>query len=274
MLACIWPFPTRSVRLAATVAAAIVAASSIAVSVLAQDGGQSAPEPDTTSLVSLEFPGGSALDYVEAVRRATGVLNIMVAAEAAEVRVPPVTLRRVTRQAALDLLDGRQVRTLRHAIELAVREMPTYDVDEEPTFQIVAEVHGDQPRSAARVWTVRGLVDGGLSSEAILSAVELAMEMTGAGGGGPDVRFHQDTGLLIARGEQDHLAVIEQVVAGLSQSRQERSANEAATLRAEYDRLQARIAELGQMVQAKEAELVELRTQLQQLRNERPGNPR
>ena len=77
----------------------------------------------------------------------------------------PIDVARDPAVAALDLLTGRGVRTIRHAIELEVRAMPTYEAGEEPTFQVFAEVHGDQPHIDSRVWTVRGLVDGGISSQ-------------------------------------------------------------------------------------------------------------
>jgi chromosome segregation ATPase len=64
---------------------------------------------------------------------------------------------------------------------------------------------------------VAGLLDEDYTSESVLSAVETALEVV-ASTTRPDVRFHEDTALLIVSGDHDQLEAIEQVLDRLNES--------------------------------------------------------
>lgn len=245
------------------------------------------PQDEPLALISLEFSGGSAMDYVATIRQAAGETNIVVAPEADQIRMPPVKLAQVTVAAALDLLDGRNFRRPDRTVELAVRNMPMYDTAERRIYQIVAEVMGFHESSHAQIWTVSNLLTNGIPSEAVLGAVEMALEVVGSSTE-LDIRFHEDTGLLIARGDQEQLEVINEVLDRLNESvrlsHQDAERGEAllrleaaetaqrqaqalvATLQQKVEALEWRVADLQRIVEDKERQLAVVTTELGETR--------
>ena len=258
-------------------------------------GGQA----DAPHLISLKFPGGTAVAYINAIRKAAGELNVVVAHEAGEIRMPPVSLNRVTPAAALDLLDDRSHREHDRRVELKVRVMPTYDVAEQPTYQIMAHVSGRPRTIGAHVWTIAEILTDDITAEGVLSAVEMALEIVGSDTK-LDIRFHEDTRLIIARGDQAQLEAIEEVIVRLNDAREEsgrsalqemtarlaevdtaradafnrvaeaealalRPSEEAGAFRREMERLEVRSDELQRMVDRKDHELARARSDIRAL---------
>jgi septal ring factor EnvC (AmiA/AmiB activator) len=95
--------------------------------------------------------------------------------------------------------------------------MPIYDTLERPTYQVIAKVSGRPTVQSAHVWTLSELLDNDIPSDAVLSAVETALEVVSSTTK-PDVRFHKDTALLIASGDHDQLEAIEHVLDSLDES--------------------------------------------------------
>ena len=73
--------------------------------------GTTAQSPPANPLIDVRFPGGTATKYIEAIRKAAGDINVLVAPEAVKIQMPPVTLSKVSVAAALNLLDGKEQRT-------------------------------------------------------------------------------------------------------------------------------------------------------------------
>ncbi len=220
-----------------------------------------APEQEqAAALLSLRFPGGTALEYAAAVRRAAGDLNVVIAPEAEEVQMPPVELTRVTAAAALDLLDGRTHTADERRVELHVRPGHVYDPLERATYQVIAEVAGRPPRSRAHVcvWTMSRLLESDVPSTGVLAAVEMALDVVGSKTK-MDVRFHEDTGLLIATGDEAQLKAIDQVVGRLNDSVAERLDNPTRKLQAALEACAARCndadARLAEAEQARKSAL-------------------
>ena len=210
-------------------------------------------------LIDLSFPGGSALDYVAALRKAASEANVVVDPEAAGITMPPVALKRVTVPAALDLLNGKQ-RSAEGgmAIQLLVRHVETHDPEERPTYQVMAQAAGrlgrPAPERAAHVWTVSSLLAGDLTSRKLLSAVELALDVVGPDTK-PDVRFHEDTGLLIASGAEAQIKAIDSVIDQLGESAKQQR-NEA------MHKLQDEVVETRKRVEQQINELVSTNARL------------
>ena len=93
-------------------------------------------------LISLNCPGGTALAYVNAVRRAAGDINVVVAPEASEIIMPEVNIKQVSIGAAIDLLDDRTREHLDRRVKLEVNQVPPHYDTERPTYQIIAHVDG------------------------------------------------------------------------------------------------------------------------------------
>jgi hypothetical protein len=187
------------------------------ISLLAAADRTAAQDRGGEKLISLNFPGGTALAYVNAVRRAAGDINVVVAPEAAEIIMPEVSIKQVSVGAAIALLDNRSREHLHRRVKLEVGHVPVHFDTERPTYQIIAHVDGRPSVKAASVWTVAALLESHLTSAAVLSAVETALEVVGSSTE-PDVRFHEDTALLIASGDHDQLKAIEQVLERLEEA--------------------------------------------------------
>ena len=207
---------------------------------------------DTGAFITLKFAGGSARDYVDAVRRAAGELNVVVAREAAEVHMPAVSLTQVTPSAALDLLGGRVYIRAGRKVLLDVKHMPLYDPGEQPTYQIVARVTGRSSTTQTHVWTLAALVDNDIPSAAVLSAVEMALDVVGSETK-LDVRFHEDTGLLIATGDDAQLHAIDEVIDRLQDIVEGRRENPMRHLEADLREADTRHMELVNRLSAAEA---------------------
>lgn len=178
-------------------------------------------------VIDLSFPGGTVTDYVAALRKATPDANVVIAPGAGEATVPAVTLRHVTVPAALDVLRGRVRTGAGVAVEIEIVHVPSYSTDERPTYAVRAHEAGGAagPRASTHVWTVSALLGADLTSRTLLSAIETALDVVG--GSKPDVRFHEDTGLLIARGNEEQIDVITSVIDELQGARRERETEEA-----------------------------------------------
>ncbi|MEE9129071.1 MAG: hypothetical protein V3T84_03565 [Phycisphaerales bacterium] len=255
---------------------------------------------DENELISVKFAGGSVTDYVKFLVKEAGTINIVVALEAADVPMPPVMLTKVTVSAAIDLVDGRSTSPPGRFIQLDVRHMPQYAEEELPTYQISADVRRTgRPRPNASVWTIANLVRGEIfDADDVLAAVEAALDILESTGE-PLIRFHKETGLLIARGDAQQLSTIEDVLGQLQQSQNlmsrkpmqelhdqnvvlktelanakarnidltvewDRARNEARQFRVELEAQMARLAETERMLQQRNREMADLTTLLRQ----------
>ncbi len=173
---------------------------------------------DEEELISVTFAGGTVTEYVNFLVKEAGTINIVVALEAADVPMPPVTLTKVTVSAAIDLVDGRSLLERERSIKLDVRHMPQYTEHEQPTYQIQATVRGSTVRTQASVWTIANLLRGDIfDADDVLAALETALDIIESTSE-PIIRFHKETGLLIARGDASQLDTIHQVLEQLEQS--------------------------------------------------------
>lgn len=246
--------------------AALLAAALLAVPPLAL--GQSERD-DESGLISLRFKGGTATEYVNAIRLEGPPANMHVDTAVEQVRMPPVELNRVSVRTALELLDGRIEQRPRDQIKIAVRPL-TRSPHEIETYHVRALLIGMSRQTEAGVWSIAGLVEHGIPAEAILSAIETAVEVVNSPTDSV-VRFHKDTGLVIARGDGEQLSTIHQVIDRLESAANPRNAKaeaaikKAAGIRMEMERQAVRLEELERTLQRKEHELAETQAELQNL---------
>ena len=173
---------------------------------------------DEVELISVKFPGGTVTDYIKALVKEAGTINVVVALGAADVPMPPVTLTKVSVSAAIDLVDGRSAGPPGRIIKLDVRHMPQYAEEELPTYQISAKGYQTERPRTPSVWTIANLLRGDtFDADDVLAAVETALDILQSTDE-PIIRFHKETGLLIARGDQAQLSTIDDVLEQLEQS--------------------------------------------------------
>ncbi|MCH7700112.1 MAG: hypothetical protein IID37_00360 [Planctomycetes bacterium] len=177
------------------------------------------PSRSTGGVVDVEFPGGNALEYIEALRAAGNDVNIVVYSPetVASVRMTAVTLASVDLSAALELLDGRKgQRPDDRKVKLKVllvrgnsnRGIPLYRV----TYNFYDSETDDSVVEISGVWTVADLLASQMESSDILTAIETALALFTDRPKPPEMRFHEPTGLLIARGEEEQLEVIDNII--------------------------------------------------------------
>jgi hypothetical protein len=229
--------------------AAIAAVGMMAAAGLAQPAGAgSQPQPAEKAsqgngpTVSVNFKGGTLAEYVKALRAATSEpVNIALQGEAASIRVEPMELRDVGIEAALHAAlggsvgrmvmepDGTQSQVILNTIA------SSGGGDGPMVFSVSREVQrasgGRSPikGNMVEVYSLQPLVQpgaGGKEDAAVvaLTAIETALALTQEEGGSePEIKFHQDSGLLLVRGTGPQVSLVGQVVKRLTSDHDQRS---------------------------------------------------
>ena len=234
--------------------------------------GVTAQSQPANPLIDVRFPGGTATKYIEAIRNAAGDINVLIAQDVVKIQMPPVTLSKVSVAAALNLLDGKELRTPNQIVRVKVHTMPRHSPNERETFQVRVDVRRDRERvPGAYVWSVSSLLDHDISSQALLSAVEMALDVIGSDTQ-LDVRFHEDTGLLIAMGDLGQMetidGVLDQLQTGVDNRLAEAAQGAAAGIPRELMRLEIHASELTLMLQSRNKELAIVREELRAVERE------
>ncbi len=227
------------------------------------------PTQKQNPLIDVRFSGGTAMQFIEAIRKAAGDINVLVAPDAVKVKMPPVTLSNVSVAAALNLLDGKEQRTANQIVRVKVDMMPRHSPVERETFQIRVDVRRDRERvPGAHVWSVSSLLDHDISSQALLSAVEMALDVIDSDTA-LDVRFHEETGLLIAMGDLGQMetidGVLEQLRRGVDERRTKPNDGENPGVVQDLMRLEILNTELSRMLESRNHELAAARNELRAL---------
>lgn len=197
--------------------------------------------PDA-GLISVDFPGGTITEYIDALAKAAGSVNVLISTEAADLSMPPVKLTKVSVSAAIDLVNGTRTDKNDRFVNLDVDHLRQYEANEQETFKINAQSPGRRrptevkTQTPSGVWSIAHLIqDGVFNSKVVLEAVEMAIAVTKSTSK-VDIRFHEATGLLIASGSTSQLSAIENVLDELGQSQQMKSYKSQLKLESDLER--------------------------------------
>lgn len=175
--------------------------------------------------IDTNFDGGTMAAYIEAVKRAAGerAPTVMVRGNAEAVMVGPVELRRIPMVGALQLLDGVHDGGDRtHAFHVQTKNVGA-GAGGDAAFLVNIESLGraanQMPRDF-RVLPIREITEAlpgdppeiVLPAETVLTAIETVIDITDADGGGADIRFHPESGLLMLAGPIKSLDAAETVL--------------------------------------------------------------
>jgi len=225
--------------------------------------------------IDLKFQGGTAAEYIEAIRRVATNLNIVVMPEVAQVRMQPVELNRVDPTAAVRLLHGLRQERPEGTIVLSVDTIPG-ELFRSTVYTVSAipEGRGRQRKAtASAVWTLTEILEGGTAAEDVLTAVETALEMFDEDYDQATLRFHEETGLLMAyaRPEQVEAAndVIEALSDALRSGKPAERATEVAGLRSALDKARGEVQALHNELVESETRLKLYMMEIESLRQER-----
>lgn len=193
------------------------------------------------SSFSVQFQGGTVEGYLDALREANEEMNIIMLDDVSRFALPPVELKYVTRRQAMEVLDGMEKVIDGRSHHIAVQMIE--DKFGVPVFSvrvIEERMHGPQPETpetlVSQVWPVKELLTRLENPDQLVTAVETALEMMGEVDDAVAVRFHEETGLLIARGRLGHVRMIDSVINALEeQAASEMTPSEEEKIRQGYE---------------------------------------
>jgi hypothetical protein len=230
----------------------------------AQEAGAPA-DAGMARIIDLRFAGGSAVAYLDAVRKVAPDVNVVVLDEhVAEVPVMPLELKRVRVATAIEILDGLTRIDGERLVQLDVGF-----TGPEPAMRIAtvrAEVAGPSaPRDQmSHVWTLQEVIGAGTGPQDILTAIETALELAELGTGAR-LRFHEETKLLIVRGSREQITIVDDVIDRLREAMHARAA--AAAARESAGALGQEVGELREQLAGNVREITEWRTRAEILQS-------
>ena len=257
--------PRHHLRVAA-VALATAGLPAMPGACLAQDnqaGSRAAGQPDRVmwGVIDLDFAGGTAASYLDAVREATGgKINIVAMPHVEEIILPAMKLRQVSVLAAISLLDGESLQTADRRVRLGVQPVGPTAGDTTPLFKVAAIVEEAREYSGSlrsNIWSVADMVTGGMTPDNITTAVSAALELIGPEAAKAQVRFHKETSLLLARAEVEQIEIIDNVIDELRRSNSQKQAQSIAPIRQQAEEMKARLLETQAKMEAMNGEMTE-----------------
>ena len=239
---------------------------------------QSAPD-ETEELINVDFKGGSAADYVQAVRKAARNANIVVMNDISKVPMPETQLRNVTVWSAVQVLSSVPKEHRGQMIEMRVDRQTHRPMTGgrqigpqspgEPVYVISAR-HGSDQLAAptARdlsVMELSQIVGEATKADDVLSIVESALGMFKQEYDPADVRFHESTGVLIVRGHPEQVRAVEKVMIGLRERHARAIAESEPARKLEWaysriEELEMRLAQSEQLMRAEARDKIEWQT--------------
>ena len=177
---------------------------------------------DAAPRFDLKFPGGKVQDFVVAVSKALGKpVNVIIPKTAEATPIPAVEVSRVTVAALFRALGTASQSP---AGGFAFRTEETNSPDAMWTFSVVhpPEIPTAKPATAPRAVRYFPVAEylAHFSIEDITKAIESGWDLQGeATAPRAEMRFHEETKLLIVAGTTAQMELIPQVLAGLSQTR-------------------------------------------------------
>lgn len=201
-----------------------------------QLGGSRAGNYPDQPTVSVNFKGGTLEEFVQALRAASDQsVNIALTGDVAGVRVDPVQLRDASPESALRAVLssylGPPVLTSYQGSPVGLAEQAIVSIDTYPpgtpegapviavSRRMITRQAGSAPspnRQMVEVYSIQPLVQGDkdqAGARAALTAIEAALALAqDKADPEPEIKFHQDSGLLLARGTGPQLALVSQVV--------------------------------------------------------------
>ena len=223
----------------------------------------------------LEFRGGTVEEYVDAIRNSVGEVNIVVMPEATELYLEPFTLHQVDLYAAINLLEGLSEKTATRTVEIETDLAETYTAEANEIIVIHANVkqHTYTTQKTYLVITVQDLfIEDGFTHEDLATAIETAMAISTGNLDEPEIRFHEETGLIIARGHPEQMDTIGQVIEQLREGIMREQNKQAAVRHAEKQdtirQLELAIHKRDLMIEELEQEISRLNREIDEMEKE------
>lgn len=190
----------------------------------AQDQG-----PAQGLVISIDFDGGSLADLIAEIRAAGPNINILIPPDAAEVRVPSLSLKEVTVATAL-----RAISDVASNQTVNVATSVQQSGPGQPVFAMRVDLDRSSPRPTSQyvaVYSIKALTEAmpgdpetvriNLSAETILTAIDTGLDV-GETGGEPEIRYHEESGLVFVRANTLQHGLIRDVIQNMDRDQQRR----------------------------------------------------
>lgn len=184
-------------------------------------------------IIDVNFKGGSGSSFINLIRDLYPEVNIVVTGPLDRVSVPEMRLQRVPVGSALEILDNLdQQPQLQNDINLGEISVAIVRPPREATINgaqnvymiLVEEGHDDTVELVAStwIWSLEDLAELGLGQEDLLSAIEAALDLEPDISTPAEIRYHEGTSLLMARGPQAQMIAIDEVMSKARETAQQR----------------------------------------------------
>ncbi|MHC5002468.1 MAG: hypothetical protein ACYTJ0_05035 [Planctomycetota bacterium] len=226
----------------------------------------------TRQLIDLSFKGGTVGDYVAVLRTKAPNVNIVVVPGADGVQLPPFELRSVDLHSAINLLQTVVEEREDRSVMLDVAITPARSPEASQVYTVRAADRGRRasPPRESLVLAIEDILRGGMEAEALLTAIETSLDLLAGETDPAQIRFHEATGILIARGHPLQMSTIAEVVDQIRRNvsfrmQEERREEDARKEQAELEReFVHRLQMAEDRVEQRELEIVELKAQLRE----------
>lgn len=184
-------------------------------------------EQTATTLIALDFPGGTIADYIEAIKKAIEPVasNILVRGDAGAVPMGPAMLEGVPLANALRLLAGHsQDGPNAWFVEVNTLSSP----QGRPAYAVHVKMAGSPFRGAGQtkilVLSLKEITTAFpgdppevvVHAETVLTAIETALAVAAGDGGEARVQYHEESGLLVMAGGSSALDSANQIVEAIA----------------------------------------------------------
>ncbi|MFO0984766.1 MAG: hypothetical protein U1E76_24080 [Planctomycetota bacterium] len=210
-----------------------------------------APPPQEKT-ISVNFAGGTLVDYAHAVQQAAQALNVILMPGSEDVQLGPVVLKDVTPRTAFE--SARALVIARDRFEVSARVIGK---DNMPVFIVEYSKRSNAPpaddEQYLRVFSIKELTDPmpgadhiePVKAETILTAIDTAFGIAGYATR-PTLKYHADSGLILVKATNPQIRSVDEVIDNVrNDMRRRREASlPGADLKKQLKDAQARIAAL------------------------------
>ncbi len=163
--------------------------------------------------INLQFGGGSLSEYVQALRSAMPMVNVVITTEAAgQIKFPPIKLDSVDLVAAIELMEGEYTLPDQQPVHVQVRGYGSFTGESAPVFKVSTVPIGKRAHREVSVWNIGDLLHGERKPDSVLTAVETGVGLLNQSSAKADIRYHEETSLLVASGDPEQLTAIDRVI--------------------------------------------------------------
>jgi hypothetical protein len=221
--------------------------------------GPDGAEAPALSKFSLDFPGGSPSQFVEAIQKAMGKpLNVIINQEDEDMAIPPLKMNDVVMPqlfTALEATSRKTVQISNGGFGNSYYQVTTsygFNTSDNPVSDTsVWYFHVDRPamrpavsvQKSCQFYSLSDYLNHGFTVDDITTAIQTGWKLSGETNT-PELNYHKETKLLIAYGDPSKLKTIDQVLQTLPSEKAVRTRQQSDQMAAEIQKLQEEVDQL------------------------------